>query len=118
MCREQPLWRCATPSRRPIPCQPIAPPHPISPPHPIATRLFNPIPGLHPHPIATPISPQGSKETSLFESINKRHAGKSSYFVKSRGLRLGEGFTVRHYAADVTYHAGGFIDAKVLSLAK
>ena len=50
---------------------------------------------------------QGAKETDYFESINKDHA-KSRFFRKSKGLRLTEGFTVKHYAGDVTYHSGGY----------
>ena len=48
-----------------------------------------------------------AKEGAFFESVNEGHK-KSRFYKKPKGLRNDEGFTVKHYAGDVTYHAGTY----------
>ena len=50
---------------------------------------------------------QGAKEGTFFESVNDTHK-KSRFYKKPKGLRMNEGFCVKHYAGDVIYHAGTY----------
>ena len=42
-----------------------------------------------------------------YTQVNDTHK-KSKFYKKPKGLRNDEGFTVRHYAGDVVYHAGTY----------
>ena len=48
-----------------------------------------------------------AKEGAFFENVNETHK-KSRFYKKPKGLRMTEGFCVKHYAGDVTYHAGQY----------